>query len=255
GELRLQGEAVRACRTPAAARAPPRLEGDLLPRRARGAHHPARRVRPGRHLPRALRGDGRSRSARPAPGRGLRHLPRRRPARENGPRVDGAFTRGPRSLPRLGGDELRLRAAREAQGARAFEEGAAAQGGRAIASARGRARAQAGLLDPGGCVAPRRARAVRARDAVTRDPALAGVLPARACDAPARRARRRRGGLEPPALGAALGHALARAPRRAGAAAASVGADGGAARLMTGRRLDGARLGAETPALPALERA
>ena len=36
-EPRLQGEAVRARRAPAAARAPPRLEGDLLRRRARRA--------------------------------------------------------------------------------------------------------------------------------------------------------------------------------------------------------------------------
>ena len=44
GQLRLQGEAVRARGAPAAARAPPRLEGDLLGRRARGAaRRPPRR--------------------------------------------------------------------------------------------------------------------------------------------------------------------------------------------------------------------
>ena len=42
GELRLQGEALRPRRAPAAARAPPRLEGDLLARRARRADRPAR---------------------------------------------------------------------------------------------------------------------------------------------------------------------------------------------------------------------
>ena len=43
------------------------------------------------------------------------------------------------------------------------QEGAAAQGGRAAAAARDRARPQARLLDPGGGLAARRARAVRAR--------------------------------------------------------------------------------------------
>ena len=38
GELRLPREALRACRASAAARAAPRLEGDLLGRRPRGAH-------------------------------------------------------------------------------------------------------------------------------------------------------------------------------------------------------------------------
>ena len=66
-----------------------------------------------------------------------------------------------------------LRAADEAQGARALEEGAAAQGGRAAAAARGRARAQARLLDPRRRVAARRARAVRARDALAGDAARA----------------------------------------------------------------------------------
>ena len=45
GELRLQGEAVRARRAPAAARAAPRLEGDLLRRRARGADRAPPRLR------------------------------------------------------------------------------------------------------------------------------------------------------------------------------------------------------------------
>ena len=43
GELRLQGQALRARRAPAAARAPPRLEGDLLRGRARRAHRPPER--------------------------------------------------------------------------------------------------------------------------------------------------------------------------------------------------------------------
>ena len=124
---------------------------------------------PGRHLSRALRGDRRGRAARAPAGRRFRHLPRRRPAREDRPRVDGALARGARPVPRLRGDELRLRAAGEAQGARAIEEGAAPQGRGAAAAARGRARAQARLLDSRGGLAARRARAVRARDAVAGD--------------------------------------------------------------------------------------
>ncbi len=49
GEPRLQGEAVRAGGASAAARATPRVEGDLLGRRARRADRTAERVRPGRH--------------------------------------------------------------------------------------------------------------------------------------------------------------------------------------------------------------
>ena len=58
-------------------------------------------------------------------------LPRGRPAREDRPRVDGALAGGASAVPRPGRDELRVRAADEAQGARPVEEGAAAQGGRA----------------------------------------------------------------------------------------------------------------------------
>ena len=54
GELRLQGEALRARGPPAAARAAPRLEGDLLARAARRADRPRDRVRPGRPPARAL---------------------------------------------------------------------------------------------------------------------------------------------------------------------------------------------------------
>ena len=103
--------------------------------------------------------------ARPPPGRRLRRLSRRRPAREDRPGLDGALARGARPVPRPARDEPRLRAADAAQGARPREEGAAAEGRRAAPAARGRARAQARLLDSGGGVAARRARAVRARDA------------------------------------------------------------------------------------------
>ena len=57
GELRLQGEALRARRAPAAARAAPRLEGDLLGRRPRRAHRSASRVGSGLAAARALRRD------------------------------------------------------------------------------------------------------------------------------------------------------------------------------------------------------
>ena len=72
GELRLQGEALRPRRAPAAARTPPRLEGDLLRRRARRHHRAQRRVRPGGRVPRALPRDRRRRRARAPPGRRLR---------------------------------------------------------------------------------------------------------------------------------------------------------------------------------------
>ena len=73
GELRLPGEAVRPRRAPAAARAAPRLEGDLLARRARRAHRSRGRLRSGRPPPRTLRRDGGRRAAREAPGRRPRH--------------------------------------------------------------------------------------------------------------------------------------------------------------------------------------
>ena len=215
GELRLQGQALRPRRAPAAARAPPRVEGDLLRRRARRADRPAGRLRPGRPLPRALRRDRRRRAARAAAGRRPRHLPRRRPAGEDRPRVDGALARGAGAVPRPGRDELRARAAASPPGARAAQEGAAAQGGRAARPEPDRARQEARLLDPGRGVAARRARAVRARDAVAGLASPPGLLPARGREHAARPPRRRPGGPLPPALGPAGLHALARATRRA----------------------------------------
>ena len=88
------------------------------------------------------------------------------------------------------------------------------QGGRAAAAARGRARPQARLLDPGGGLAARRPRAVRARDALGGHAAPAGLLPARGGHARARRARRRPRRSLAPAVGPARVHALARASRR-----------------------------------------
>ena len=65
-EPRLPREAVRARGAPAAARAPPRLEGDLLGGRARRADRPPARVRSGRRAPRALGRDARRRARSPA---------------------------------------------------------------------------------------------------------------------------------------------------------------------------------------------
>ena len=116
-------------------------------------------------------------------------------------------------------DELLARARRPAQGARAAQEDPPAQGGRAADPARAPAPAQARLLDPGRGLAARRPRAVRARDALGRDAAAPGLLPARGRDAADRRPRRGPRGPEPPALGAARVHALARAARGAGSGA------------------------------------
>ena len=179
GELRLPREALRPGRAPPAARAPPRLEGDLLrrgPHRADGAH---RALRPGRRLPAALPRDAGGRRPLPPPGRRLRDLPRRRPAREDRPCVDGALARGARAVPRPGGGGLRVRPLDPPQGARALEEGTAAQGSRAARPARSRARPQARLLDSGRGVAARRAPAVRPRDALRRDAPAPGLLPSR----------------------------------------------------------------------------
>ena len=68
---RLQAQALHARRAPAAARAPPRLEGDLLARRARraAAARAARPRRPARRLPRALGRDRGRRHARAPAGR------------------------------------------------------------------------------------------------------------------------------------------------------------------------------------------
>ena len=81
--------------------------------------------------------------------------------------------------PRHGRDESRARASDPTQDPRPLEEGPAAQGSRAAPAARDRPRQEARLLDPGRGLAPRRARAVRAADALARDAAAPGLLPAR----------------------------------------------------------------------------
>ena len=108
---RLQVQALRSRRAPAAAGAPPRLEGDLLARRAR----------------RLLRRDAAAAdpldataSAGPRPGRGAagapagcrsRDLPRRRPAGQDRPDEHGPLARAARPVPRPGGRRARARAA------------------------------------------------------------------------------------------------------------------------------------------------
>src|SRR5579862_3902913 len=129
---------------------------------ARAADREAQRLRSGRRLPRALCRERRLGGAVAAAGRRLRRLPRGRPAREDRPRVDGELARGARSVPRSDRDQLRLPPPAEAARAWAVEEGPAAQGSGAAAATRGRSRAQARFLHSRGCVAARRARAVRA---------------------------------------------------------------------------------------------
>src|SRR5262249_51472467 len=143
-----------------------------------------------------------------------RHVPRRRPAREDGSGVDGELARGARAVPRLRRHRLRARAADAAQGTGPLEEALAAQGCGAAPSRADRQRAQTRLLDSRRRLAARRPGAFRARDARARSAPARGLPAARAGRTTARRARVRQAGLEPPALGPARVHALARAPRR-----------------------------------------
>ncbi len=168
GELRLQGEALRA-----AAHLPP-LERHhgwkeiFSRRRARRADRPAERLRPARRRHRARFAETEGHELADAPsGRRLRALPRRRPADEDRPRVDGVVARGARAVHGHGRRQLRVLAAGAAQGARPLEEAAAAEGGRAAAAARGRARAEARASRsrprPGCAASSSRSRARRSR--------------------------------------------------------------------------------------------
>ena len=161
-----------------------------------------------------LRRDRRARPSRPAARRRLRRLPRRRPAREDRPRVDGLVARSAGSVHGPGRRQFRLLASGQAQGARPAEEAAAAQGRRAAAARGGRARPEARLLDSRRGLAARRPAPVRARDAQPGERAQAGV-PAAGGRQPAP-GRPRRGPRGP--FAAALGphglHPVARAARR-----------------------------------------
>ena len=124
-------------------------------------------IRSRRPAARALRRDGGRRPARASAGRRHRHVPRRRPAREDGPRVDGELSRGARPVPRHGRERLRARAAGAAQGARTVEEAPAAQGSGAAPARAHRATdasAASRFRPPHGCAATsRRSRARRWR--------------------------------------------------------------------------------------------
>src|SRR5262249_57748468 len=124
-ELRLPGETVRPRRAPAAARAARGLEGDLLGRRPRGADRATARVRPAVPAAGPVRRDRGLRAPDPAAGRRPRRLPRRRPARQDRPCLDGLVARGPRALPRHRRRWLRVLAAGATQGTRTRKQAVA----------------------------------------------------------------------------------------------------------------------------------
>ena len=214
GQLRLQGEALRPRRAPAAARAPPRLEGDLLRRRARGADRAAATTATRSTLLRErLRGDRGRRAAGAAPGRR-----RRRPtwsttssSRPTVPRWPTRWSRACRSwTPSSPSSRWRCRAAQVRPG---LSKKRLLRKAVEPLLPTGRDGPQARLLDPGGRLAARRARAVRARRSRPRRCAgRATSTPPRSTAA--RRARRGPRGPLAPALGAARVHALVREARR-----------------------------------------
>src|SRR3954469_18902004 len=222
---RVQGQALRPRGGAAAARAAPRVEGDLLAGGAGGvarAGSPRCLGRPARVVAGAIRRDQGRGAARAAAGRRRRDVPRRRPAREDRPGEHGALARGPRAVPGPGRRGARAGAADVAEGPRVREEATAAPRRGRPGAARDRARPEARLLDPGGGVAARRAAPVRAGPPVAGGAAPRRLLPARGGDAPSRRARVGPGGPLPAAVGALVLPAVAadRGGRRLGVAAA-----------------------------------
>src|SRR6185436_56433 len=209
---RVPGQAVRARGGAASARAPSRLEGDLLGRGAGGA---ARAGTPGAGLRSPVgvagpvRRDGRCRAAGATAGRRHRDIPRRRPAREDRAREHGPLTRGAGAVPRPGRRRSRVRAADVAEGAGAREEAGPPPRGGGPGAARDRARPEARLLDPGGGVAARRTAPVRAGRPLARRAAPGRLLPAGRGDTAARRARARPRGPLTRAVGPALLPAVA----------------------------------------------
>ena len=175
---------ARAAHLPAA-RAPPRLEGDLLAGRARraAATGPARHGGPARRLPRALGRDRGRRHARAAAGRRSRDLPRRRPAGEDRPHEHGPLARAARALPRPGGGRARARAAGRQPGSAASpRSGCCARRSSRSSGARSRAGARRASRSPRrpGCAASssRSAREVLAAERLRSqgyfDPAVVG---------------------------------------------------------------------------------
>ena len=167
GEPRLQGEAVRPRRAPAAARAPPRLEGDLLGRRARRADRAPPRL-----------GSGSTCCAtRFAETEGHELLTRLQDVDLGVYLVDDLLVKTDRASMALVArgaravhGHRRRRTSRSRCRARHKVRGLSKKrllrkAVEPLLPARGRARPQARLLDPGRGVAARRARAVRARDA------------------------------------------------------------------------------------------
>ena len=194
---RLHGAALRARGAPAAARAPPRLEGD--PRARRPRRSCSRRCTTGARRLGPASTPLRARYAETAGAEPLARLQDldlgrtcRRPADEDRP----ASAWPTRSRPACRSSTRRRRAGARAadvrEGARAWRRsGCCARSRRAAAAARGRARRQARLLDPDGRVAARPAAAVRARPARAGAIARGGVLepaPSRGCSTSTSRA-------------------------------------------------------------------
>ena len=193
---RLQGQALRPRRPPAAARAPPRLEGDLLGRgcgpRSCGGHR--LRLGPGRPLPR---------SATPRP-----PAPSRWPgSRTSTSASTSSTTCWSRPTARAWPTRWSCGCRSSTSGSPSFALGAADRGSRCAAwprsgccaeragaaAAQGdRARPQAGLLDPARRLAARPARAVRARGALAGDARAPGLPRPRRGHAAARPPLRRR---------------------------------------------------------------
>ena len=176
-ELRLQGEALRARRAPAAARASSRLEGDLLRRRARRADRAGERAstRSARYRERFAETEGHELLTRLQDVDFGLYL------------VDDLLTKTDRAsmawslearVPFMDtvvanfAFSLPVRSTRCAASRRSGCCGKAVE---PLLPRRGRARPQARLLDPGRRVAARRARAVRARDALARHDPPAGL--------------------------------------------------------------------------------
>ena len=164
-----------------AARAPSRVQGDVLAaRRAPSCSRPGAAGRPARRLPAPLRRDrGRRAGGAPA-GPRRRDVPGRRPARADRPRRDGARARDPRPVPRPGRGRARARAAGAARACAGCRPSrCCARRAAPLLPAGDRPRPQARLLRPGGRVAARAAAAAGARAAGARqDPrARAGSSP------------------------------------------------------------------------------
>ena len=145
-------------------------------RQARDERRCGSRHRPTGLPARALRRDRGVRRALASSGRRPRRPHGRRPIDAHRSREHGPLSRGACSLPRPARLLVCVRATPAAQGQGLQEEAPAPRGGRSARPTRDRARRETGLLDSGGALATRRARALRARGALRRDRAAAWVL-------------------------------------------------------------------------------